>query len=449
MLENSASTPPAGAPAPVSPQAPPLQRRAVVAGTVGHALEWFDFGVYAYLAVIIAAQFFPSEDPTASLLSSLAVFGVGFVARPLGALYFGRLGDRRGRKAVLLTTLMLMAVATLGIAVTPTYATIGAVAPLVLVVCRLLQGFSAGGETTTAVAYLVEWAPPRRRGFFGSFMQIGSAVGLLTGSLVVALCTAVLGETSMSDWGWRVPFVIGGLLAPIAYLIRRSTEETPHFTAAQDEREAAPAAGAGAATAARRVAGPRSSSVVRAFLFSSFWSVTFYFFLTYMPTLLQREFDVSGSAALWVNVVSLVFYTCLIPITGALSDRLGRKPLALASAVAFIVVPIPLFHALTGTSSTLALYGTVLAVGLFLSLFTGPAPATLAEFFPTANRSSGMAIGYSLAAVVFGGFTPYVCTWLIDVTGQPLAPVYYVAAISLLAVPVLLSQRETARTEMR
>lgn len=420
-------------------------RKAVVAGTLGHVLEWFDFGVYAYVAVILAQNFFPSDDPTASLLASFAAFGVGFAARPLGGYFFGRMGDKRGRRAVLLATLLLMAVATLGIAATPDYQSIGIAAPALLVFFRLLQGFSAGGETTTAAAFLVEWAPPKKRGLFGSFMQIGSAAGLLLGTLVVALVTMIVGAEGMSDWGWRIPFIIGGILAPIAFIIRRATDETPMFTAAvRTTQQETPVPGKGAEE-------PRLSSfrrVLRAFLFTMFWSVAFYFFLTYMPTFLQREFEVTAGDSLWINTIAMLFYICIIPIAGALSDRFGRKPLLISSCVGFIVLPWPLFSFLTGGAGFGAVLVVVMVVGLLLALYTGPAAATLAEFFPTATRSSGMAIGYSLSTVVFGGFTPYIATWLIDATGNSLAPVFYVGIVAVLAVIFLATQKEKAKLEM-
>lgn len=439
-------------------------RKAIVAGTLGHVLEWFDFGVYAYVAAILAQNFFPSDDPTASLLASFAAFGVGFAARPVGGYFFGKMGDKRGRRAVLLATLLLMAVATLGIAATPDFATIGVAAPVLLVIFRLLQGFSAGGETTTAAAFLVEWAPPNKRGFFGSFMQIGSAAGLLLGTLVVALVTTIVGTDAMAEWGWRIPFIIGGILAPIAFVIRMATDETPLFKAAvaNTSAPAAPAAADPAQTSAAVLSAAQTSTpasradlstnalrrILRAFLFTMFWSVAFYFFLTYMPTFLQREFNVAASDSLWINTIAMVFYICIIPIAGALSDKYGRKPLLISSCVGFIVLPWPLFTYLTGGAPFGVVLVVVLLVGLLLALYTGPAAATLAEFFPTATRSSGMAIGYSLSTVIFGGFTPYIATWLINVTGYSLAPVLYVGVVAVAALLFIMAQKEKGKQEM-
>lgn len=423
--------------------------KSIVAGTFGHALEWFDFGVYAYLATILAGQFFPSADPTASLLASFAAFGVGFVARPLGGLVFGRMADRRGRKPVLLLTLTLMAVATLGIAVTPTYATVGAVAAVILVSCRLLQGFSAGGEVTTAATFLVEWAPRRKRGLYGSFMQIGSVGGLLAGSLTVAGCFALVGDAAMAEWGWRIPFAIGGVLAPIALIIRLTTSETPKFSQLTNEVPGGKdLAGSNEPTEKRGSRASELRRILRAFLFVMPWAVFFYFFLGYMPTYLQREFNVSSSQSLWITSVAMVIHLALVPVAGWLSDRIGRKPLVIAACVAFTILPTLLFGILGDDAPLGAIFAVVVTIGVILAIFSGPAPAAVAEFFPTKTRGSGLAIGYNVATVVFGGFTPYIAVWLTKATGDALAPAYYVGVIGVIGAIFMLTQRETAKEEL-
>lgn len=416
----------------------PTSRRAVLAGATGNALETFDFSVYAYMAVILGANFFPSTNPTASLLASFATFGVGYFARPAGAIIFGRLGDRRGRRWVLLVTLILMGVSTLAIAALPTHASIGIAAPALLVVLRLLQGFSSGGETTTAAAYLVEWAPRGRRGLFGSFMQVGGAAGMLMGSLTVAICYAVLGDAQMHDWGWRVPFVVAGLLAPLGYWFRHAAEETPAYNNLADSPSSAPSPSRSGALL----------GIWRAFVFTMFWAVGYYFFLSYLPTFLQREFEISGARATWTSAFAMAFYMVLIPVFGALSDRVGRRPMLLLSCVTFTLLPIPGFMLLDGDRPFVVMVVVIMAMGAMLALYTGPAPATLAEFFPTSQRTSGMAIGYNISAAVFGGFTPFIATWLIEVTGTKFAPLYYLAAAALLAGTWIAFQRETSRDEL-
>ncbi|WP_240371889.1 MFS transporter [Brevibacterium zhoupengii] len=416
---------------------PPPKSRIVLSGTVGHALEWFDFGVYAYLSTYIAINFFPSEDSTTSLLATLATFGVGFVARPVGGLVFGKIGDRLGRRTVLLATIMLMAVATLGIALTPTYHQIGIWAPVILVICRLVQGFSAGGEATTAAVFLVEWAPSNRRGLFGSFMQVGSVLGLMMGSLVVALCTAILGQDVLADWGWRLPFAIGAATFPIAYLIRRNTDETPTYTNASEE---------GAKQETEQAWDVRG--MVRAFLLLLFWSVGFYFFLTYMPTYLEREYGISASQALSINIVAMIVHIGAVLAAAVLSDRIGRRPVLLIGCVAFIVVPVPLFTILAAGVPLPVLYLAITLIGILLAFYTGPAATAGAEFFKTSTRSSGYAIGYNISAVIFGGFTPYIATWLIEVTGSDLAPIYYLSASALIGGIFVFTIKETSGKDL-
>lgn len=415
----------------------PNVKRAVVAGTIGHMLEWYDFAVYGYLAIHIASNFFPSEDKTASLLASFATFGVGFLARPFGGFAFGRFGDTRGRRAVLLATLLLMAAATFVIGILPTYPTIGVLAPLLLVAARLAQGFSAGGETTTAAAFIVEWAPHGRRGLFGSFQQVGGALGLLSGTLMVATVTTIISPEAMSAWGWRVPFLIGAVLAPVGLIIRASVSETPVYRAS-----------AKAPPVAKPAAGNRAIPVLKCFLFSLFWSVGFYFFLSYMPTYAQRELKIAPSASFWLSTAASCIYVLAIPIFGALSDRVGRKPVLLTSCVCFAVLLLPLFKWLIADPTVPMLLGVMLVTAIMLAMYTGPAPAMLSEIFPTHNRSSGMAVGYSLATVIFGGFTPFVATWLIAQFGTPLAPIYYVIASAVAGGLSIAAFRETARDEL-
>jgi MHS family proline/betaine transporter-like MFS transporter len=420
-------------------------RKAVIAGTIGHILEWYDFAVYGYLAIHIAANIFPSHDETASLLASFGAFGIGFLARPLGGIFYGRLGDIKGRRAVLLWTLLLMAGSTLVIGLVPDYATVGILAPVLLVVARLAQGFSAGGETTAAAAFIVEWAPANRRGFYGSFQQVGSAFGLLLGTLTVAIISASISAQSMHAWGWRIPFLIGVVLAPIGFFIRKSVSETSVFHAA-----AAEAAGAtiGDAMTGTPHDSTLSRRVVQAFLFTLFWSIGFYFFLSYMPTFAQRQLKLDGPTVFWISTLANFFYIACIPVFGALSDRFGRKPVLLCSCIGFAIGLVPAFSFL-GENPSARTYATIICVAaVFLAMYTGPAAATLSEIFPTRRRSIGMAVGYSLSTVVFGGFTPFIATWLIATFHTPLAPIYYVSVCAVAGALSVAWLRETARDSL-
>lgn len=409
---------------------PTEARRALVAAVIGNVLEWYDFAVYAYLATIIAKKFFPAGDDVVSQLSTFAAFGVGFLVRPLGGLVIGRLGDLRGRKAALVLTIMLMAAGTVLIGIIPTYERIGVVAPALLVLARVLQGFSAGGEWGTSTAFIVEWAPEAQRGWYGSFQQMSVAGGLLLGSSIAALGTTLFSAAAIDEWAWRIPFLLGGLIGPVGMYMRRNIGETPRFRAADD----APAAvNARSAWLAARACG-----------FTVLWTVSYYLVLTYLPTFAQKQLRLLPSEALWSTVLALAALICAVPLFGRLSDRIGRKPLLLASGVGFIVLPYPLFGWMLSDASfiTFAIAQTVLA--LTTALYSGAGPAAIAEMFPTAIRSTWMSIGYSLAVATFGGFAPFVATWLIKVTESPRSPSFYVMAAAAVSTLVVLGMKETA-----
>ena len=412
-------------------------RRAIVAATCGNVLEWYDFSVYAFFAGTIGRLFFPSDDPTASLLATFAVFGVGFVVRPLGGIIIGWMGDRYGRRPALVLTIMLMAGGTVMIGLLPTYATIGALAPLLLVVARLLQGFSAGGEWGGSTAFMVEWAPEGRRGWYGSFQQMSVAAGLLLGSGIGALVSTILTPEQVLEWGWRVPFLLGGVLGVVGQYMRRSVEETPAF------REAKPAA----ATAS----GPSGWALgARAFGFTVLWTVSYYIFLNYMPTFTRNQVGLTPSESLWANTLSVLILVVLIPLTGWLSDRVGRKPLLLASCAFFALLTWPLMALMLNHRGD---FGTVMLIqllfGVAIALFSGPGPAAIAEIFPTRGRSTWMSASYALAVAIFGGFAPYIATWLIANTGNPMAPALYVIAAAVISFLTIMMLPETARRPLR
>jgi MHS family proline/betaine transporter-like MFS transporter len=412
-------------------------KKAVSAAVVGNVLEWYDFAVYAFVAGIIAKKFFPQTDEVTALLSTFLAYGLGFLARPLGGIVIGRLGDTRGRKAALLLTIFIMAAGTVMIGVLPIYASIGLLAPLLLVLARLMQGFSAGGEWGGSTAYIVEWAPKGRRGWFGSFQQTSVVAGLLMGSGVAALLNTLLTQEQMNDWGWRVPFLLGALLGPVGVYMRRTIKETPAYESA--------------ARRASLSAGEESGFplAARAFGFTIVWTVCFYVLLNYMPTYTQKFLTLSPSAALWANTIGLFVLLVCIPLMGRLSDRVGRKPLLLTCSLAFVLIPYPIFkYLLSGVS-----YGELVAVqilfAVLISMFSGPGPAAIAEIFPTVRRSTWMTSGYALAVAVFGGFAPFISVWLIDRFQSPIAHVWYLVASAAVSLLVILSLRETAHEDLR
>lgn len=413
--------------------------RAVASAVVGNVLEWYDFAVYAYLIGTLAAKFFPREDPGSALLASFLAFGVGFVARPLGGIVLGRLGDTHGRRSALLVTIFLMAAGTALIGVLPTYDTIGLAAPVLLVCGRLLQGFSAGGDWGTSTAYIVEWAPEGRRGFYGSLQQTSVAAGLLLGSGFAALLNTVISTDAMQAWGWRVPFLFGGLLGPLGLILRRSIEETPVYAAARATQPPA-----------TNTTGASWTLGARAFGFTIVWTVSYYVLLTYMPTWASQFLPITASAALWSNTLGLLILLIAIPVMGAASDRLGRKPLLLACCVAFLIVPYPIFRLLAagGGASFLTLVVVQVLFAILIAMFSGPGPAAIAEIFPTRRRSTWMTAGYALAVAVFGGFAPFISAWLVRQFGSPTMHTFYLMAAAAASTVVIARMPETAFREL-
>jgi MFS transporter, MHS family, proline/betaine transporter len=416
--------------APASPQS----RRAVTAAVIGNVLEWYDFAVYGYVAAIIGKNFFPGTDDTTELLKAFLTFGLGFVARPIGGIVIGRMGDTHGRKAALMLTIFLMAAGTVLIGILPTYASIGVAAPALLLLARLMQGFSAGGEWGGSTAFIVEWAPRDRRGLFGSFQQMSVVAGLLLGSAFAALLNTLLTAEQMNEWGWRIPFLVGGILGPIGLYMRRTIEETPHYARVKDAAPTGSSSGFALA--------------VRAFGFTIVWTVCFYVLLTYMPSWTAKYMNLTPAAALWSNSIGLVALIIGIPIMGHLSDRYGRRPLLLVCCIAFIVVPWPLFTYLaSGNVPYLVLVLIQIGVALLISLYSGAGPAAIAEIFPTRSRSTWMTTGYALAVAVFGGSAPYLSQWLVK-TYSPTAPLWYLIFAAVISTAVIWSLKETAHDEL-
>ena len=411
-------------------------RQAVVAAVIGNVLEWYDFSVYAFVAVIIAKKFFPAGNDTSALLATFAAFGLGFLARPLGGIVIGRIGDTRGRKAALVLTILLMAIGTTLIGLIPSYASIGLLAPALLVFARLMQGFSAGGEWGGSTAFIVEWAPSGRRGYYGSFQQASVAAGLLLGSAIALLISKSLGAEAMDDWGWRVPFLLGAILGPVGMYLRRNIDETPAYR----QLSASPPPPAAAISPVGLAA--------RAFGFTIHWTVAFYIFLSYMPTFTGKYLKLDPIQALWSNTIGLLVLVVAIPLFGRLSDRIGRKPLLLISCGAFVLLPYPLFSHLLADPGFGGVIATQILFGLCIALYSGPGPAAISEIFPTRIRSTWMTTGYALSVAIFGGFAPFIATALIDAFEMPIAPFFYVMAASAVTFLVLLGLRETAHGEL-
>lgn len=414
------------------------RRKQLIAASIGNVLEFYDFVIYAYLATTIAVKFFPSENETASLLATFAAFGVGFLARPLGGFIFGKIGDARGRKPALLMTIFAMAIGTVGIGLLPTYETIGIAAPILIVVMRLLQGLAAGGEWGGATAFIAESAPPGRRGLYGSIGQASNAAAGVVSNLVVALTYFLIPAQDMLDWGWRIPFLIGGILLPVGLLLRKNMHEAPAFVESQKKPQTTPVE-----------MGSKLSMMAKAFGFTIVWTVSFYVLLNYMPTFLQKHVGLSQSQSFWINCVNYTLITLMMPLFGYWSDKAGRKPFLLACCLAMIVLPYFMFSVLVSHPSTLTIIGALMVGNIFIAAFSGAGPAALAELFPTHSRTTLMSTSYSLATAIFGGFAPFIATWLISTTGSPISPTFYVMAAGVISGLTIMTFRETAHQALR
>jgi len=412
-------------------------KRQLAAAMIGNVLEYYDFIVYAFLASILARKFFHGDE-VSGLLASFAAFGVGFLARPLGGAIIGRIGDKLGRRAALQLTIFGMGLGTIGIGLLPTYETIGIMAPILLVTMRLVQGLAAGGEWGSATAFIVESAPPNKRGFFGGLGQASIAAATLLSSVIVGIVTYIFTAEQMDAWAWRVPFLLGAIILPVGVYMRRNLAETPAFTEAQ----AAPPA---------VVPMPKGDAVrlmSKAFGFTIIWTVSYYLMLSYMPTFLTKYAGLTPTQALTSNSVALVVLVLSTPLFGWLSDRIGRKPLLLVCCVVFALLAYPLFRLILESRSFYTIMAIQIFFNIFIASFSGAAPATLCELFPTKSRTTLLSIGYSLATAIFGGFAPFIATWLIDRTGSPIAPTYYVIAAAVISGVVIWRFRETAHEKL-
>ncbi len=404
--------------------------RAVAAATVGNMLEWYDFTIYAAFAVAISKNFFPADSEIVSLLLSFVTFGLGFVARPFGAAILGGYADRRGRRNALGVTIILMALGTGIIAVCPTYERIGLAAPLIIILGRLIQGFSAGGEIGGAVSTLVEHAPPNRRALYGSYQQLSQGGSTLLASLVAIILSLALSPAQIGDWGWRVAFAVGLLIAPVGLYIRRQIEDAAVFT----EKAAASADRQPAWLVFR----DHWRTVLAGMLMVMLWTVAQYI-ASYFPTFAVRELKVSLSTS-YVGpfVVGSVLLFC--PIVGLLADRFGRKTVMAVGALGLLVSAYPAFAFLIASPTPAHVVETQFVIAFFMLIYTAPASAVLAELFPTRVRATGIALTYSFGVAIFGGFTPAIITALISWTAASVSIAYYLmgaALVSLIAVLTL------------
>jgi MFS transporter, MHS family, proline/betaine transporter len=414
--------------------------RAIFAASVGQFFELYDFSIYGFFAVEIGRSFFPSSDPLTSLLGAFATYGVGFVMRPVGAIVVGAYGDSKGRRAALVLTVALMAISTGLVGFVPPYAQIGIWAPIILVVLRLCQGFSTGGEWGGAAAFLVEYAAPGRRGFAGSFHQVSTQIGNLFGFLFVALLSYSFTPESFQTWGWRIAFIVGGLLGPVGYYIRTRIAETPVFMEMEARR---------AVASSPLVVAVQNywKTILIGTCISAIAAASSQTFQIYLTQFARQVLHLNATASLLITCASLAFAAVYILVVGSLSDATGRKSLVLASCAGFIIFTYPLFAMLKATP-TLPTYLIVQFAGAALyGLVFGVLPTLLAELYPTKVRYTGISLNWGIAILVFGGFTPFINTYLVDVTGNSVAPAFWVMAIAGLSGLVMLMTKDPTNTK--
>ncbi|UOF89002.1 metabolite/H+ symporter [Fodinisporobacter ferrooxydans] len=415
-------------------------RKAVIAGSIGNVMEWYDWSIYGFYAAIISKQFFPSKDPLASLLLTFAVFAVGFIMRPLGSLFFGPYGDRVGRRKALAASVIMMAIGTVLIGIVPSYEQIGVAAPILLVVARLIQGFSAGGEWGGSTSFLVEYAPKTKRGLYGSWQQVSTGAGLFAGSLVSTIFSFSMSHETLNSWGWRIPFLLGIVLGFVGLYLRMKVDDTPMFKEAEGSHEIVK-------TPLKEMFAKHPKQILKSIGFTMHWTVSYYIFLAYLPTYINKVLHLSFSFALAANLIVLTFFMLIVPFMGHLSDRFGRKPLLICSCLGFILFSYPVFF-LIGKGGFLFVLLPQFIFAIFEAMYSGTGPAALAELFPTRVRNSALSVGYNLGVALFGGTAPFIATYLISVTHNNFSPTYYVIGCAIVTFLVLLTLKETNKDDL-
>ena len=412
----------------------------MVAGSIGVLVHWFDWAVYAYLAGTLASVFFPEENTTAGLMATFGVFAVSFFFRPLGAVIFGRLGDRLGRKQTLSVVILAMALATLVLGLLPGYDTIGILAPILLIATRIVQGLAAGGEFGSAAAFLGEFSPAKRRGFGVSWLEFGSLLGFLLASLVVFLLNTVFTTDDIVAWAWRIPFLITVPLGFIGLYIRRKIEDTPEFLELQKLETVSHAP-------VREVFKRNRKEFIQTCGMEIFMNVTFYVVLVYLLTYQEVYVGFDAGRAALFSALASALGLIVVPLAGIASDRLGRKPVLMTAAIAQTVLSVPLFM-LMGRGEDWAVFTSTLGLALILSIVLGTHAVTVVELFPTRTRQSGLSIAYAITAALFAGTAPYVLTWLLEATHNNLVPGFFLVAVGLVGVVTVLSLPETRATSL-
>ena len=412
---------------------PEMSRGSLGVAAFSTIVEWYDFTLYLYFATVLSRVFFGGG--AASLIATLGSFAIAYLMRPLGAMAFAHIGDRYGRRPMMLLSVAVMTAAMLGIALLPTHAQIGPAAGWLLLFFRCVMGFSVGGEYNGVVAYLLEGAKPRRRGLITSSASAASELGALLAVGVAAVTVSAMSPETLDGWGWRIPFFVGATLAASVWIARSTMQESPDFHRQRGE-------GTVPRNPLRHSLANHRIGIMRAFSISALGSITYYVGITYVPAFLTSAGALGESDALWLSTIAAVAVILVTPLTGALSDRIGRKPVLIVLSLLSAVLPITLFALMASGSHTQALVGAVVLACVAGGVSAVGAVAT-AEQFPGEGRLSGLAFGATMATAIFGGLTPYVAQLLLERTGWTMAPGAMIAVVALCVLPVLATMRET------
>lgn len=403
-------------------------KRVVTAGVIGNVLEWYDFAVYGFFAPILAAQFFPSEDRTVSLLAAFATFAVGFLMRPVGAALFGHIGDRYGRARALMLSIAMMAIPTVLMGLLPTYATIGVTASVLMVVMRMCQGLAVGGEFTASIVFLAEQSPAPRRGFFSSWAIFGATTGTMLGAAVGAALTNTLTPEALEAWGWRAAFISGIAVAVVGVVLRRNMFDEPPSEAKRE-------------SPLKVAFRDHGGAVLRVVGLNMAPAATYYVLFVYAATWLAEEAGLASSLALDTTTACILTFLVVVPIAAWAGDRFGRKRLLVLGMTACLLFAYPLANLMLSGETMLVAAGQMAFAGL-LAVYMASVPAAMCEMFPHTVRVSAVSVGYGVAYAIFGGTAPAVSVWLIGLTDNSLAFVWYLMAITAISLAVTLTTRD-------
>lgn len=424
-------------------------RKAITAASLGNAMEWFDFGVYGFVAYALGKVFFPDATPGIQMIAALATFSVPFLIRPLGGLFFGMLGDKYGRQKILSITIIIMSISTFCIGLIPGYQTIGIWAPILLLLCKMAQGFSVGGEYTGASIFVAEYSPDRKRGFMGSWLDFGSIAGFVLGAGLVVLLQAIIGETHFLDWGWRLPFFVALPLGIIGLYLRHALEETPAFQQHVDKMEHGDREGLqnGPRVSFKEIATKHWRSLLSCVGLVLATNVTYYMLLTYMPSYLSHNLHYSESHGVLIIIAIMLGMLFVQPLIGWLSDRFGRRPFVMIGGTALLIFSLPAFHLIASGMLGLIFAG-LLILAIILNSFTGVMASTLPAMFPTHIRYSALASSFNIS-ILIAGVTPTLTAWLVESTQNLMMPAYYLMVIGAVGLLTALTMKETANRPLK